>query len=56
MKKSNKFRVVIGGLLASLLVTVPFLGDFVKEATGAEPVKIGFHASVTKIAVTLDCS
>jgi len=53
MRKSNKLRVVIGGLIASLLVTVPFLGDFAKEATGAEPVKIGFHASVTRIAVEM---
>ena len=46
-------KVIVGMVFSLLLATVPFWGFFANEAAAAEPVKIGFHASVTKIAVEM---
>lgn len=53
MVAGNMRKVVVGVFLSFLLVAVHFLGVCTKEAAAAEPIKIGFHASVTRIAVEM---
>jgi branched-chain amino acid transport system substrate-binding protein len=53
MVAGNMKKVVVGFFLSFLLVAVHFLGVWTKETAAAEPVKIGFHASVTRIAVEM---